>query len=343
MLSRHTKLALYMESSLADLSGKMGLGMLRYSPNPIVCVLDSDFSGKDISEVTKIPRKCPIVATIDQAIDLGADALVLGIAPSGGKLPESWLPILDQSVRKGLSLVNGLHDPLSSRYPVLREGQFIWDIRSEPNDLSVGTGAACQMRAKRLLTVGTDMSVGKMTAGLELLASAQRRGLAAAFVASGQIGIAITGSGVPLDAVRLDFAAGAVEREVTRYADADLIIVEGQGSLAHPGSSATLPLVRGSCPTHLVMCVRAGQESLAKLPNIVIPELNCLSQMYQDLASCCGTFQRPRWIGTAINSGHLNSEEYRFYRNQIREDTGLPATDPLREGVDVLLDELLRD
>ena len=129
---------------------------------------------------------------------------------------------------------------------LVRPGRWIWDLRREPPDLAVASGRAAGLPGRRLLAVGTDMSVGKMSACLELQAAARRRGLDARFVGTGQAGILISGSGVALDAVRVDYAAGAVEGAVLAAAAAagpdTLVLVEGQGSLCHPGSSATLPL-----------------------------------------------------------------------------------------------------
>lgn len=341
MLNRRHKLALYMEGSLKEPSGKMGFGVLRYSPNPIICVIDSQFAGEDSSDVTGIARRCPVVSDVDEAHRLGAEVLVLGIAPSGGLIPEAWFPAIDRAIELGLSVVNGLHDLLAPRYPGLAGDQFVWDIRIEPKGIGVATGAARLLTNCRLLMIGTDMAVGKMTAGLEVYAAAQRRGVKAAFVATGQIGITIMGEGLPLDAVRIDYACGAVECEVMRHQAAELIVVEGQGALVHPGSSANLPLLRGACPTHFILCCRAGQDHLLRVPWVAIPNLADYSKLYEDLAEACGTFPRPKTVGVAINGAHVSDEEYRFFRNRIVEETGLPAVDVFREGADVLVEALL--
>ncbi|RYG44788.1 DUF1611 domain-containing protein, partial [bacterium] len=207
MLPRNLPLVLYMEGALTGPSGKMGFGVLRYSPNPIVAVMDSTQAGRDASEFGPW-RSCPVVATLEEAKALGAKVMVLGIAPSGGLVPPVWYPDLDHAVAEGLGLVNGLHDFLAPRYPHLPEeptedGPFVWDIRHEPTGLAPGTGAAADLPCRRLLMVGTDMAVGKMTAGLEIYRIAKEAGISTAFVATGQIGITVTGAGVPLDAVRV--------------------------------------------------------------------------------------------------------------------------------------------
>ena len=339
MLSPSQPLAVYMEGNLTGPYAKMGLGVLRYSPNPIVAVIDSTQAGQ-LTDAFGVPCRVPIVASVAEAVAVGATAMILGIAPPGGLIPEAWYVDIDAAVAAGLSVVNGLHDLLTPRYRDLAEGQFIWDIRVEPEGLTTASARAAELSCRRLLLVGTDMAVGKMTAGLEIYAGANGRGIRTSFVATGQIGITITGAGIPLDAIRVDFASGAVEREVLRYADSELIVIEGQGSLVHPASTATLPLLRGSCPTHLVMCVRAGQTSLRTVQHVAIPPLGDLIRLYEALASTLGTFPAPRTIGLAVNTAHLSADEAAEACAELSAEVGLPAVDPIRDGVEALLDAL---
>jgi len=337
MLERQQSLALFMEGALDNNFGKMGHGVLRYSPNPIVCVIDSKFAGRSSLEVLGYGPDVPVVADVAAAHQLGAEVLLLGIAPPGGAIPEPWLPVIDCAVREGMSVVNGLHDQLAGRYPGLPMGQWVWDIRREPAGLEVGTAAARHHGNVRILLIGTDMAVGKMTAGLELQAAAQRRGIDAAFVATGQIGITITGSGVPLDAIRVDFAGGAIEREMIRWQAHPWVIVEGQGSLIHPSSTANLPLLRGSCPTHLILCHRAGMTHLTRVPEIAVPRLGAFIRMYEDLGEACGTFPRPETAAVALNTAHLSTEAALAACDAVTAETGLPCVDPVRHGAESLV------
>lgn len=343
MLEPDRVLALYMEGHSADDAGKMGFGLLRYARQPIACVIDSQAAGRDAADVTGIPRRCPIVAGVAEARALGADVLVLGIAPPGGRIPDAWLAALDDAVARDFSLVNGLHDRLAPRYPDLRPGQWVWDIRVEPEGLGIATGAAARLAARRVVVVGTDMAIGKMTAALELDAAARARGLASRFVATGQIGIAIAGGGVPLDAVRLDFACGAIEREVLAAGrEAEIVFVEGQGSLLHPASTATLPLLRGTMPTHLVLAHRAGQTHLRRLREVAIPPLARVLALYQDLAAACGAFPRPAAPCVALNTAALASDDdARRAADDIEREVGVTCDDPVRHGAGRLLDALL--
>lgn len=340
MLTPDKKVAIYMEDALGVPEGKMGHGILKYSPNPVVAVIDSKHAGKDISQFVKCDRDCPIVASIEDAKKHGAEVLVLGIAPSGGKLPDEWLPILDEAVRHGFSIVNGLHDKLAHRYPNLSSTQWIWDIRQEPKSLPIATGAAGKLNNTRVLFIGSDMAVGKMTAGLELFKAARNANINTQFVATGQIGITITGQGVPLDAIRLDYACGAVENAVMAAKDADLVIIEGQGSLAHPGSTATLPLLRGSMPTHLVFCHRANQTTLEKQKNILLPPLDKLIKLYEDLATTCDTFHKPTTVGICLNTSHMNEEDAESAMKKLSSETNMPVWDVVRQSADELLETL---
>lgn len=341
MLSPDQPLAIYLEGALGEMIGKMGYGVLRYSPNRIACIIDSTKAGSDHEPLSHVDRPCPVVSTIEEAIELGAQVLVLGTAPPGGLIPAEWLPVIDDAVSHGMSVINGLHDLLASRFENLRSGQWIWDVRVEPPGLGVGTGKARFLGNRRVLMIGTDMAVGKMTAGLEIYREARNRGLESAFVATGQIGITIMGSGVPLDAVRLDYASGAIEREVMAAAEAELVIVEGQGALIHPGSTANLPLLRGACPTHLVLCHRAGQERLLRHADIGIPALRDYLALYEELATACGVFPRPRSTGIALNTGHLGAQEGGRACLRLENEYGLPCVDVIRDGAGRLLDAIL--
>ena len=351
MIPAGAPLALLMHGQLVGepgqpFSGKMGLGMLRYSANPIVAVLDETNAGGDLVALTKVARPAPIVTSVAQAVAAGAQVLVIGVATVGGVLPPRYRSDVVEALRAGMSVVNGLHVVLNddaSLVHLLHPGAFIWDVRREPPGLMPGTGAAAALDVRRVLTVGTDMAIGKMTASIELDRAARARGLRSAFLASGQIGMCISGDGIPLDAVRVDFAAGAVEQLVARHApDNDVLWVEGQGSILHPASTAWLPLVRGSCPTHLVLVHRAGQRRVARLP-VDMPPLRAVAALYEAVASVAGRSPGPRVVGIALNCGHLDDAEAATAVADVERETGLPTADVVRSGAGRLLDAVLAD
>lgn len=343
MLPSDMPLAIYMEDTFGKTFGKMGYDVLRFSQNPVVCIIDSCVAGKKAGDVMPgSPRpETPIVATVDEAADLGAKAVLLGSAPSGGLLPDSWYPALDRAIELGLNLINGLHQKLNAHYTNLKPGQWIWDIRQEPAGLGIGKGRARELEARRLLIVGTDMANGKMTTGLLIQKDACKRGVDARFLATGQIGIAICGSGIPLDAIKLDYACGAVEKGVMGFAGADLIVVEGQGSILHPGSTATLPLLRGSCPTHLILNHRADLDTLRDFPWMKVPPLKKVAELYEAVACACGCLPAAKVVGIALDTSRMDDAAAKAYIAKTEAETGLPATDCVRYGASKLTDAVL--
>ena len=168
------------------------------------------------------------------------NALLIGIAPTGGQFPEEWRPLMRAAFGNGLEIWSGLHtfigdDPEFASLAA-RRGVAIHDLRKPPEDLPVAAGRVRDVDATIILTVGTDCNIGKMTASLQLRDGLRKRGCRVAFAGTGQTGILIEGWGISVDAVIADFIAGAAERlTIDAAKDADIVLVEGQGSLVHPG------------------------------------------------------------------------------------------------------------
>jgi len=366
MLSASAPLVLLLHGGLDNLSGKTGLALLRYRPGPIRAVVDPAHAGADLEAITGIARAVPIVASMAEALPLlgtqgqepgrGGErpVAVVGLAPSGGILPAEMAGDLLLALQAGLNLASGLHSRLGDD-PVLtaacqEPGQWIWDLRQEPPGLSVATAQAASLPCRRVLAVGTDMAVGKMSACLELAAAARRQGIDARFVGTGQAGILIAGQGVPLDAVRVDYAAGAVEAALLGAAlgagPSALVLVEGQGSLCHPGSTATLPLLRGSQPTDLLLVHRAGQRFIRTRPGaraVAIPPLAEVIAAYEAVAALgrpAGA-PAPRVRAIALNTAGLDPAAARTALAQCQESAGLVCDDPVRHGGAKLLGALL--
>ena len=342
MLKREHKLVIHFFEQIDKLNGKMGHGVLRYSQNQVACVVDFNYGGTTTRDLFNFGPDVPVVASVDEALAHGPQVLVLGMAPSGGRLPEAMVREVDHAVESGLSVVNGLHEFLAGRYPDVSSPQWIWDIRREPDGLGIAWGRASELTNRRVLLVGTDMAIGKMTTGLEIQKSALQRNIRAEFLATGQIGIVISGRGIPLDAIRVDYACGAVEKMVLDAADAELTIVEGQGSLLHPGSTSTLPLIRGACPTHLILCHRAGMTELDTVGIAVkVPPLNEVIELYESLASACGTYARPQTVAIALNTAHLDDREAAAILSETADATGRLVVDPVRQSAASLVDALM--
>ncbi len=368
MLKAEAPIVLLLHDGLDNLSGKTGLAMLRYRPGPILAVIDPAHAGADLETVTGIARPVPVLASMQAALPLRPASgpppvAVVGLAPSGGRLPPALRADLLVALEAGWSAASGLHTRLGDDPELAascRAGAWIWDLRQEPADLPVASGRAASLPCRRLLAVGTDMAVGKMSACLELQAAARRRGLEARFIGTGQAGLLISGQGVPLDAVRVDYAAGAVQQAVLAAAaptDAagprdgvgpagpdTWLLVEGQGSLCHPGSTATLPLIRGSQPTDLLLVHRAGQTSIRNHAEVAMPPLHEVIDAVERLAALgrpAGAAPPPRVRAIALNTAHLDEESARQALAATAASTGLACVDPVRQGGEELWEVLL--
>ncbi len=338
MLTAKNRVAILMHEGIKGHHGKTGLAFLRYSETNTVVLIDRTCVGESLTALTGIDREVPIVATIADALVYHPDVLLIGIAPSGGQLPNDLEADLQQAVEARLSIVNGLHSFLAPKFPNLSANQWIWDIRQELPNLSIGSGQARSLGNQRILTVGTDMAIGKMSTSLELYRAATTQGIKAKFLATGQAGIAIAGTGIALDAVRVDFAAGAVEQKVLELSqDSDLVIIEGQGSLLHPGSTATLPLIRGSQPTGLILVHRAGATNIHDLPHVAIPPLPEVIRLYETVASGGGAFGKIKVKAIALNTFGMDDTTAKGAIEDTQQLTGLSCSDAVRFGGEFLL------
>ncbi|MEA5594266.1 DUF1611 domain-containing protein [Rivularia sp. UHCC 0363] len=339
------KIAVLIHEGIRGTHGKTGLSLLRYSDAPIVVAIDRDCPGQSIPELTGIKRDVPIVASVKDSLQFQPQVLVIGIAPKGGSLPDDYWREIKDALVGGMSIVNGLHTPLATSpelRTLLKPGQSIWDVRKEPSNISVCTLAARNLPCRRVLTVGTDMAVGKMSTSLELHRSSRLRGMRTKFLATGQTGLMLEGDGVPLDAVRVDFAAGAVEQVVMRYGkNYDILHVEGQGSLLHPNSTATLPLIRGSQPTQMILVHRLGQNEV--IEGVRIPPLAEVVKLYEIVASGAGAFAAVPVVGISLNTNNFDEATAKSAIAQVETETGLPCTDVIRFGGDKLLDAVMRN
>ncbi|MDJ0582549.1 DUF1611 domain-containing protein [Crocosphaera sp.] len=338
-LTANHRVAILLDEGVKGSHGKTGLAYIRYGQAAIAAIIDAQTAGQSLEKVAGMAKDIPIVADLQTALAYKPDVLLIGIAPSGGILSDRLLEEIKQGIKAGLSVVNGLHTPLAPYFDRLQPQQWIWDIRQEPTGLAIALAKAQSLSCRRILTVGTDMIVGKMSTCLECHEAAQKRGLKSKFLGTGQGGIMIAGEGIPLDAIRVDFAAGAVEKMVLEAAENyDILWIEGQGSLLHPGSTATLPLIRGSQPTDLILVHRVGQTQIHNAPQVAIPPLPEVIELYEQVAKVGGATDPVKVKAIALNTFHLEEKEAKKAIETTQETTGLPSTDVVRFGGDYLLD-----
>lgn len=348
MLTPDDRIAILMHDGLQGAKGKTGISLLRYSQNSIVAVIDEAAAGESIQALTGINREVPIVPSLQAALALNPTVLAIGLAPSGGILPDPWYAEVKQAVKAGLSVMNGLHTQMNQDAEIagsIAPGRWVWDMRQEPEGLmTVGGGKARLLACDRVLTVGTDMSVGKMSTSIELNRTAKAKGLRSKLIATGQTGLMLGEDGVPLDAIRVDYASGAVEQCLTRYGDDhDILFVEGQGSLLNPASTATLPLIRGTQPTHLILVHKAGLTHIQHFSDFHIPPLPEVVKLYEAVATAGGAFAPAKVVGIALNTFGLDEEAARGAIAQVSQETGLSCTDAVRFGGASLLTQIVSD
>ena len=324
------------DGDFAAMTSKTANSVIRYLPDRTVGVLDRQQAGKTVQDVLGFGGAIPVVGSMREGLALGPTAVLIGIAPQGGRMPAEWRAWLAEALDHGCDLWSGLHTFLSDD-PLLAEkaraqGRRILDLRRPPPDLPIASGLAKTVEPLVVLTVGTDCNVGKMTAQLQLVRRLNDRGVRTRFVATGQTGIMIEGWGIAVDAVVADFIAGAAERLVLEGSkDADVILVEGQGSINHPGySGVTLGLLHGSCPDALILCHQCTREYIGDYRQAAwlrIPPLTEYIRLYETIGSAV---HPTKVIGISLNTYDMTDAEARNACEAAARETGLPATDPVR-------------
>ncbi len=335
------------DGEFSPMTSKTANSVIRYLPERVVGVVDRVNAGKTVQDVLGFGGAIPVLGSMEEGLLLQPNAVLIGIAPAGGRLPDEWRSWLADALDAGCDLWSGLHTFLSDD-PLLAEraranGRRILDVRRPPAHLPVAMGLARLVEPLVVLTVGTDCNVGKMTGQLQLVRGLQQRGLRTKFVATGQTGIFIEGWGTAVDAVVADFIAGAAEELVLKGApDSDILLVEGQGSINHPGySGVTLGLLHGSCPDALILCHQASREYIGEYrgePWLRIPPLNDYIRMYELIGSAV---HPTRVIGICLNTYDLTDPEARAACEAATRETGLPCTDPVRFDPAPLLDAIV--
>jgi uncharacterized NAD-dependent epimerase/dehydratase family protein len=310
---------------------------MRYRPQDVVVVLDSESSAAELEGF-------PLVRTVDEAKRYEPTAALVGVATQGGRFPPAWRELLRDCIRAGLDVENGLHEFISTDEELAslaRDHKVeLRDLRQPPAGLNVPTGANLTHSATTILTVGSDCAIGKMTVSLELDREARRRGWRSEFVPTGQTGIAIAGWGISVDAVVADFIAGAAEQLVLEGVErgGEVLFVEGQGSLLHPGySGVTLGLIHGSAPHAYVLCHKAGERFVDENERFPMPPLSELADLHERMS----LIARPaKVLAIALNTRDLDEAAARRAVAEAEADTGLPADDPVRFGAGKLVDAL---
>jgi uncharacterized NAD-dependent epimerase/dehydratase family protein len=316
-------------------SAKTAANVIRYRPEEVLAVLDSTQVGRHSGELLQAGA-VPFVARLADVP--GADTLLIGIAPPGGRIPAAWRAIILEAIERGMNIVSGLHEFLTDDPEFVAAAAArkvsLQDVRRN-HERDVATCLDLDDSTLRVLTVGHDCSVGKMVAAVELTRACLSRGIDAKFLATGQTGIMIDGDGVPIDCVVADFVNGAIEKLVRRHQHHDVLLIEGQGSLAHPAYSAvTLGLLHGCAPQAMIFVYEAGRTKTTSVEHRPIPPIRDIKRCFETMAE----IRYPsRTIGFAINGRLLNDQQAKDERRRIEDEFGLPACDLFRDGPEVLV------
>ena len=309
---------------------KTGLGIVHWCPERVAGQLR--FPG------CKVDLGVPDMS-IDEAERSGVGSLLIGVAPVGGTVPDTWWLLMEQAARAGLDIVSGLHPKLADNPEVAaaakQSGARLIDVRVPPVQVPVATGA--ERSGKRILTVGTDCAIGKKYTALALHRAMRDAGWNATFRATGQTGIMIAGEGIPVDAVVADFIAGAAELLSPDNDPEHWDVIEGQGSLFHPGySGVSLGLLHGSQPDAFVVCHDATRTHVSGWEHYELPSIGeCIEQH-----TVLGRRTNPniRCVGISVNTSALTAEERRAYLSGLSAETGLPCVDPLIDGCGAIVE-----
>lgn len=280
--------------------------------------------------------------SIEEAATKGAKTVILGVANRGGFIPETWIVELVKALDLGMDIASGLHTKITE-IPALKDkaaakGRHLFDVRHPSRDYPVASGKP--RTGKRLLTVGTDVSVGKMFTTLAIEKEMRARGLNADFVATGQTGIFIAGKGASIDAVIADFISGCVETLAPENTEDHWDLIEGQGSLYNVSySGVTLGLIHGAQADALVMCHEVGRPHMRGLPDYPVPAIPTCMDTILHMARMVN--EDVRFVGVSLNTSNVSAEEAAAFKKATAEQTGLPVVDPLKDGVAPIVDRLM--
>ncbi len=277
--------------------------------------------------------------TIDQAADAGVKTLIIGVAPVGGDVPRSWWQIAVRAAEAGMDVASGLHTKLSENPELVSaadaSGARLLDIRVPPVGIPVGNGV--KRTGRRVLMVGTDCAIGKKYTALALDKAMREFGMKSTFRATGQTGIMIAGTGIPLDAVVADFISGAAEVLSPDNSPDHWDVVEGQGSLFHPGyAGVSLGLLHGTQPDAFVVCHDAVRKKVSGWPEYNLPSVrDCIDQ---HLVLGQRTNPEIRCVGISVNTSKLPEDSREGWLAALSDETGLPCVDPMIDGCDSIVD-----
>lgn len=324
---------LYLGDAPDELSIKTARGLAYWRPE--TCL--GQFRGPECQSALDLPDM-----TFAEAKAAGANTLIVGIANAGGVMGPRMISDIVSAIEAGLNVASGLHRRLGAHPEIAaaaaKHGCTLFDARYFSETIAVGNGKP--RAGRRLLTVGTDCSTGKMYTTLAIEREMQARGMAADFRATGQTGILIAGAGIPIDALVADFISGGAEWLTPGRDDGGWDLIEGQGSLFHPSyAGVSTGLLHGAQADALVLCHEPYRPHMRGLPHYPVPELKACLEANLRVAAL--TQPAVKTVGVALNTSKLSAEDSAALCRQIEEEMGLPCQDPVKMGVARIVDHLV--
>ena len=324
-----------------DSHGKTAHGLIRHGKRfKIISVIDETLAEGDAGEVMGIGNKgIPIVSELD----LNADILIIGVAPSGGKLPSEWRGDIIKAIENGMDVVSGMHEFLSDDPELValanEHGIKLLDVRTPPQEMPIAQHIPPTVPV--ILVCGTDAACGKRTTALEIYNAALKRGIEAGFVATGQTGLMIgCDTGVAVDHIPTDFVSGVVEQMVQDLIKQDkgFIFVEGQGAILHHAySTSAIGILHGAQPKFIVLVHPSYRKHRSSFPDIPLPTPK------EEISGLERLSPGPKVI--ALSWTTHGAKNFKEVCRDYEKSTGLITTDVLLDiaGADRILKKILSE
>jgi uncharacterized NAD-dependent epimerase/dehydratase family protein len=345
-MARKRRLMILTEGKLGVFSSKTATSVIRYCADETVCVLDSKAAaeGKPLEEVIGVGKGIPIVKSVKDGLKFKPKQLLIGIAPVGGKLPVAWRKIILDALRAGLDVISGLHYVLDADAEFAavakKHKAKIVDCRVPPDDVGVFEDKLQGLAQRRVALVGADCNLGKMVTAIELDRGLRTAGFDSEFVATGQTGIMIAGSGIATDHVLSDYVNGAAERLCWERRQRQIVIIEGQGSVCHPAySGVTVGMLHGCMPHAVVYQHAPTRTNIGHFGRFKTMPVKEGIQLVEALLR---PLQPAPVVAVGLNTVGMTDADAERAMKKIEADTGLPAADPIRHGVDKLVQAMIR-
>ncbi len=312
----------------------------------VVAVIDPCKKGMEAGEALRIGyRGIPVLGTLEEGLKIKADALIIGVAPVGGRLPVEWIEDIKLAIKNKLNVYSGLHDFLSEKKELIetarKSGARIYDLRKPRKELyRIWDGSVLKTECKRILVAGTDCGVGKNVTSIEIYDKLIKEGYKAALIGTGQTMLLLGAKGVVIDSYPLDFAPGVIESLVVNACRRnEYVVVEGQSAVLHPAyGQAALSILYGVSPTHIVLCHEHNRKWRVEFSGLPMPPIERELEALHNL----NPYKRSRLAGISLFSRTQSREDWSEIKKKYREKWGVPVLDPLREDVEPIIQEIIK-